>query len=187
MSLLALANETNVELGFLEACVDVPYPAMTSVSSISPNTSANNSLASYKATFTDFYGYDTPCIYKTGPAWPIAQGQFENLVRAARPIYQHDIAPTWLQTLWSIVAFLDSLKVPLKWNTIDPLAYGNAGQAELFCEFIVVISVNPGSLPFEVAKATAEAVYGLISVSSKTCARVEVLRVFILTPGYRLP
>jgi hypothetical protein len=213
--LLALANETDVEFGFLEACVEVSDFAVPVISSISPSTSATSDdsvvsstslppsptstlvsretlttpkiitvvdsehksylLASYKAALTDFYGYETPCVYKTGPAWPVAQGQSQNLVRAARPIHEHGIVSIWLQILWTIVACLDSLKVPLKWNTIDPLAYGNAGQAELFCDFVVVISVNPGSLAFEVAKATAEAVHGIIAATGFPEIQVAII------------
>lgn len=126
-------------------------------------------LASYKAAITDFYGSGSPCIYKTGPAWPVAKDRAPNLVRAARPIYCHGIAPTWVQTVRGVAALLDSLEVPVKWNTIDPLAYANAGEAALFCDFVVVISVNPGSLAFEDAKAAAEAVSSMLGASLDPC------------------
>ena len=170
---LTLAIETDVDFGFLKACVDatdstVTVDASDSAVTIDDNEHMSHLLASYKAAITDFYGSETPCIYKTGTAWPVAKGQSQNLVRAARPIYNHGIAPIWLQTVRRIVALLASLEVPVKWNTIDPLAYANAGQASLFCDFVVVISVNPRSLAFEGAKAAAEAVNGILEVSLET-------------------
>lgn len=121
-------------------------------------------LASYPAAITDFYGCGTPCIYKTGPAWPVAQGpQSQKIRRAARPIYNHNIAPIWLETAWKIVASIESLQVD--WNTVDPLAYANAGQAALICEFVITISVRPHSLGYDAAVAAADAVDGILKVS----------------------
>ncbi|KAI0369419.1 hypothetical protein BV20DRAFT_1020825 [Pilatotrama ljubarskyi] len=111
----------------------------------------------YPYAFTDFFGSGTPCVYKTGPAWPIAVGpESQKIVRAARPIYNHPIAPAWLETAWAIVARLDLLQ--LNWNTVNPLAYANAGEAALICDFVITIGVQPGSLAYAAAVAAARAV-----------------------------
>ena len=122
-------------------------------------------LAKYPAAITNFYGSGTSCVYKTGPAWPVAQGpQSQKIRRAARPIYKHGIAPIWLDTAWSIVAELETLQVD--WNAVDPLAYANAGQAALICEFVITIGVKPRSLAYEAAVAAAEVVDGILEVSN---------------------
>ncbi|KAG8910824.1 hypothetical protein FRC02_006996 [Tulasnella sp. 418] len=111
----------------------------------------------YPYAFTDFFGSGTPCVFKTGPKWPIAVGpESQKIVRAARPIYKHPIAPTWLKTAWTIVARLDSLQV--NWNTVNPLAYANAGEAALICDFVITIGVQPGSLAYAAAVAAANAI-----------------------------
>ena len=79
------------------------------------------------------------------PEWPIARGpNSQKIVRAARPIYGHPIQPTWLKTASAIADLLDLLQV--KWNTINPLAYANAGEAAWICEFVITIAVQPFSL-----------------------------------------
>ena len=125
-------------------------------------------LAKYPAAITDFYGSGMLCVYKTGPAWPVAaQGPHsQKIKRAARPIYDHGIALTWLKTAWDIVALLESLQVD--WNTIDPLAYANKGQAELICDFVISISVNPRSLAYEAAVVAANAVDVILEVSKNS-------------------
>lgn len=111
----------------------------------------------YPNAITDFYGSGTPCVFKTGPEWPVAHGpNSQKIVRAARPIYDHPIQPIWLKTAWAIVALLDSLQV--EWNVVDPLAYANAGDAALICEFVITIAVLPGSLAYAAAVAAADAV-----------------------------
>ena len=111
----------------------------------------------YPHAITDFYGSGTPCIFKTGPEWPVASGPHsQKIIRAARPIYNHPIQPTWLKTAWAIVDSLDSLQV--KWNTVDPLAYANAGDAALICEFVITIAVLPRSLTYHAAVAAANAI-----------------------------
>lgn len=118
----------------------------------------------YPNAITDFYGSGTPCVFKTGPAWPVASGpNSQKIVRAARPIYDHPIQPTWLKMAWAIVDSLDSLQV--KWNAVDPLAYANAGEAALICEFVITIAVLPGSLAYDAAVAAADAVNKILVVS----------------------
>jgi len=124
----------------------------------------NRLTDSYPYAFTDFFGSGTPCVFKTGPAWPIAVGpESQKIVRAARPIYNHPIAPTWLDTAWAIVARLDSLQV--RWNTVNPLAYANAGEATLICDLVITIGVQPCSLAYAAAVAAANAVDEILQVS----------------------
>ena len=115
----------------------------------------------YPNAITDFYGSGTPCVFKTGHAWPVASPNSQKIVRAMRPIYDHLIQLTWLKTVRAIVVSLDSLQV--NWNTVDPLAYANAGEAALICEF--VITVRPGSLAYDAAVAAAVAVNNILVVS----------------------
>ena len=119
----------------------------------------------YPNAYSDFWGCDTPCVFKTGPEWPTNVGpESQKLVRAARPVYDHPIAPTWVKTAWSIVARLDELQV--NWNTINPLAYANAGEAALICEFVITITVKPVSLAFSAAQVAADAINDILNVSS---------------------
>ena len=111
----------------------------------------------YPNAYADFYGCNTPCVYKTGPAWyQRAQG----IVREARPIYRHPIACIWLSVLTRITDALDSLKV--QWTCINPLSYANAGEANLFCPFVISIGVKPESLIYSDAVAAAKAVQSIL-------------------------
>ena len=125
----------------------------------------------YPKAITDFYGSGTPCVFKTGPEWPVAGNNSQKFVRAARPIYDHPIQPTWLKTAGAIADVLDSLQV--KWNALDPLAYANAGEAELICEFVITIAVQPGSLTYDDAVAAAGAVNKILDVSKATTLRIN--------------
>ncbi|KAF9068769.1 hypothetical protein BDP27DRAFT_1392603 [Rhodocollybia butyracea] len=121
-------------------------------------------LSDYPYTFTDFFGSGTPCIFKTGPSWPIAVGpESQKIVRAARPIYSHPIAQIWLETAWAIVARLDELQV--NWNTVNPLAYANAGEAALICDFVITIGVQPRSLAYAAAVAAANAINEILQAT----------------------
>lgn len=111
----------------------------------------------YENAYTDFHGSGTPCIHKTGPAWPKHEGiEEQKLIRAARPINYHRIQPAWGNISWAIVAVLDKLQVD--WNQVNPLAYANAGEAALVCDFIITIGVRPGSLAYDAAVTAANAV-----------------------------
>ncbi|EAU93576.1 hypothetical protein CC1G_02806 [Coprinopsis cinerea okayama7 len=114
-------------------------------------------ISSYPPAITDFYGSGSPCIYKTGPAWPVAKDpRSQKIIRAARPIHNHRIMPVWRSIVWDIVALLDSRRVD--WSTIDPLAYANAGEAALICDFVITIGVKPHSLSYQAAVAAANAI-----------------------------
>lgn len=138
---------------------------------------------SYENAYTDFHGSGTPCIYKTGPAWPKRTGhQAQKLYRAARPIHNHSIRPVWLSIAWSIVAKLDTLQVD--WNAINPLAYADAGEATLICDFVIIIAVKPGSLLYADAVTAANAIDNILqmlvfprskSPSSNPCSIVPEL------------
>ena len=132
----------------------------------------------YPKAITDFYGSGTPCVFKTGPEWPVAGNNSQKIVRAARPIYDHPIQPTWLKTAGAIADVLDSLQV--KWNALDPLAYANAGEAELICEFVITIAVQPGSLTYDDAVAAAGAVNKILDVSNATTLRINKRLIILL-------
>ncbi|KAF6765911.1 hypothetical protein DFP72DRAFT_996777 [Ephemerocybe angulata] len=116
----------------------------------------------YPNAITDFYGTGIPCIFKTGPEWPVARGpDAQKIVRTARPIHNHKIQPIWVETVIKIGVELDMLKV--KWNALDPLAYANAGQSALICDFAVTVSVQPRSLAYDKAVVAAKAVQKILS------------------------
>ena len=118
----------------------------------------------YENAYTNFHGSGTPCIHKTGPAWPKREGiEEQKLVRAARPIHYHSIKPTWGSISWAIAAVLDKLQVD--WNAINPLAYANAGEAALICDFVITIGVRPGSLAYDDAVTAANAVDEILRVA----------------------
>ncbi|KAG8686235.1 hypothetical protein FRC09_014270 [Ceratobasidium sp. 395] len=118
----------------------------------------------YLYAVTDFYGTGTPCIFKTGPEWPIGSGPgYWKVTRAARPIYSHPIQPIWVETAFAVADVLDSFHV--QWSTIDPLAYANAGEAALICEFVIIIGVQPRSLAYDAAVAAADAVVKVLEVA----------------------
>jgi hypothetical protein len=81
----------------------------------------------YPNAYTDFYGSGTPCVYKSGPAWPTRSGnEAYRTIREARPIHGYAIGSTWHSIGKRIYQALDSIDV--KWTSINPLAYADAGQ-----------------------------------------------------------
>lgn len=135
----------------------------------------------YPDALTDFNGSATPCIYRKGPKWPVNPAINTDvgfpphvLVRAARPIYEHPIQPVWLKLLWEILGLLNSMGV--QWSTIDPLAYANEGEAELVCDFVVVVGVKARSLGYDAAVAAAEGI-----------GRIFGVRRILLTPAQVYP
>ena len=171
---MSLPSNVNIDAPFLQPRVSTPYTFANRIASWPPEGSLATPTSTdteddwsrlyeyYPHAAADFYGSGTPCIFKTGPAWPIRSGDWATIVRAARPIYDHPIQPIWLKTVWAIVDALDALQV--NWNTIDPLAYANEGEADLFCDFVIVIAVQPRSLAYGAAVAVADAVNQILIV-----------------------
>lgn len=49
----------------------------------------------YPNAYSDFYGSSTPCVYKSGPDWPVRKGPLaQGIVREPRPVHGHAIQPT---------------------------------------------------------------------------------------------
>ena len=99
----------------------------------------------YVNAYSDFYGSGTPCIFKSGPDWHVRKGpQAQGIEREARPVYGHAIGQAWLSIGKRIYNKLDSIGV--KWTSINPLAYADAGEAKPFCSLIISMGVMPQSL-----------------------------------------
>lgn len=185
---LDLSVKINVDPVFLDACLRVHQQAGILSSPLSPTNTLVSPTATlfyptsliskagvvteemtrltdtFENAYTDFHGSGTPCIHKTGPAWPKREGiEEQKLVRAARPIHYHRIEPVWGSISWAIAAVLDKLQVD--WNTINPLAYANAGEAALICDFVITIGVRPGSLAYDAAVTAANAVDQILRIA----------------------
>ncbi|KAG2073432.1 hypothetical protein BDR04DRAFT_1116331 [Suillus decipiens] len=91
-----------------------------------------------------------------GPLGPEAQ----RINREARPVYRHPIEPTWRSIGKRIYDKLDSIGV--KWTSINPLAYADAGEAKPFCPLTLSIGVKPHSLLYDAAVTAAAAVVGIL-------------------------
>ena len=118
----------------------------------------------YPNAYSDFYPSGTPCIFKSGPDWPIRKGpQAQGIEREARPVYSHTIGPTWRSIAEEIYQYLDSIS--LKWTSINPLAYANAGEAKPFCALILSIGVKPHSLLYDAAVAATIAVKKILGTA----------------------
>ncbi len=116
----------------------------------------------YPNAYNDFYSSGTPCVFKSGPDWYVRKGpQAQGIVREARPVYRHAIGPTWLSIGKRIYDGLDSIGV--KWTSINPLAYADAGEAKPFCSLILSIGVKPHSLLYDAAVAAATAVKKILA------------------------
>ncbi|KAH9030832.1 hypothetical protein EDB83DRAFT_2229632, partial [Lactarius deliciosus] len=89
--------------------------------------SATRLTDKYPYAYSDFYPSRTPCVFKSGPDWPVRKGpmgQAEGVECEARPVYGHAIGPNWLSIGTRIYEYLDSISV--EWTFINPLAYANA-------------------------------------------------------------
>jgi hypothetical protein len=146
--------------GETDATVDT---MATSIEELPPSD-ATRLTDKYPNAYRDFYGSGTPCIFKSGPDWPIPAGpQAEKFVREARPVYRHAIESTWLSIGKRIYQALDSINV--EWTSINPLAYAHAGKSELFCPLILSIGVKPRSLLYDAAVAAATVVKEILAES----------------------
>ncbi|PPR02582.1 hypothetical protein CVT24_002154 [Panaeolus cyanescens] len=93
-------------------------------------------LAKYPPALHDFA--PSVCVYKTGPAWPVEfTSDGKPITHVARPVHGHRIYDDY---------------------SIDPLAYGNEGDAKVFCDFVVKVTVKPRTLSYEAAREAASAV-----------------------------
>ena len=122
----------------------------------------------YLDAYSDFHGGGTPCIYKSGPRWAIDNtgAQPRKFTREARPVYDHPIQPVWLEIGTKISFALDSMAV--KWTSIGPRAYANAGESKLICPFVLRIGVVPHSLPYEDALAATTIVEDIFAEFSSS-------------------
>ena len=120
----------------------------------------------YPAAYKDFYGMPSgaPCIYKSGPAWHERKGpEACRYIREARPVYGHPIAGSWLKIGTDIYKSLDSCGV--KWTSIDPVAFADAGEKMPFCQLLIWIGVKYKTLSFEEAVAAADAIKGILRLA----------------------
>ena len=107
----------------------------------------------YPSAYSDFYDSGTLCVFKSGPDRPVRKGpQAQGIYREVRPVYRHAIEYTWLSIGKRIYHSLDSISV--KWRSINPLAYANAGEAKPFCSLILSIGVKSHSLLYDSAVET---------------------------------
>ncbi|CAL1712109.1 unnamed protein product [Somion occarium] len=154
------AHPLNLDPEFMAACLAIPKPVRNQ-SPFSPTetlvSNATRLTDKYPNAYSDFYGSDTPCVFKSGPDWHVRKGpQTRGIEREARPVYRHPIGPTWLSIGRRIYDYLDSIGV--KWTSINPLAYADAGEAKPFCSLILSIGVKPDSLLYDTAVDAAAAV-----------------------------
>ena len=125
-------------------------------------TKATRLTDKYPNAYSDFYGSGIPCVFKSGPEWRVRKGpQAQGIVREARPVYRHAIGSTWLSIGKRIYHGLDSIGV--KWTSINPFAYSDAGEAKPFCSLILSIGVEPHSLLYDAAVAAATVVKDILA------------------------
>ena len=172
--------ELNLEPRFLDACVDgllspneiLFSPTSLDSFSLSDYTESTDDddatkiplTQTYPNAYSDFHGCGTPCIFKSGPQWPISKGPqtgWKGVVREPRPVYRHAIQPAWVSIGQRIYQELDSFNV--MWTSINPLAYANAGERKPFCPLIICIGVKPNTLPYEKAVAAAAIVKNILA------------------------
>ena len=170
-------NPYHLDEVFYEQCLNIsttstlvsPTSRSRTFSKFNPNKGNTVSSSSrltdrYPAAYKDFFGMPSgaPCIYKSGPAWPEHQGpQAQRCIREARPVYGHPIACSWIKIGADIYRYLDSCSV--KWTSIDPVAFANAGEKTPFCPLLVWIGVKHETLEFDDAVATANGIKDILS------------------------
>ncbi|KIM27485.1 hypothetical protein M408DRAFT_165369 [Serendipita vermifera MAFF 305830] len=118
----------------------------------------------YAAAYKDFFGMPSgaPCIYKSGPAWLEPTGpQAQRFIREARPVYGHPIADSWLKIGTDIYKYLDSRSV--KWTSVDPVGFANAGEKTPFCPLLMWIGVKRKTLVFDDAVTAANGIKDILS------------------------
>ncbi|KAH7882030.1 hypothetical protein F5I97DRAFT_1832632 [Phlebopus sp. FC_14] len=189
-STVFIPEQLNLDPRFIDACLaiqthdDNPSPLSTTETLVSPTAFSFGNLSlsgdinkmagddvvlkptslieKYPNAYSDFYGSGTPCVYKSGPEWPVRKGpQAQGIVREPRPVHGHAIQPTWVSIGTQIGDELESVGV--MWTSINPLAYANAGEAKPFCPLIICVGVNPGSLTYDTAVAAAAVVKNILT------------------------
>ncbi|KAH9011873.1 hypothetical protein EDB85DRAFT_1839396, partial [Lactarius pseudohatsudake] len=79
----------------------------------------------YPYAYSDFYPSYTPCVFKSGPDWPVCKGLLGQGVKCeAHLVYGHTIGHNWLSIGTHIYKYLNSTSVERTF--IDPLTYANA-------------------------------------------------------------
>ncbi|KAI0801514.1 hypothetical protein C8Q74DRAFT_1401040 [Fomes fomentarius] len=138
----------------------------------------------YPNAWSDFYPSRTPCIYKSGPDWPVRKGpQAQGFEREVRPVYGHAIEPNCRSIGKRIYQFLDSRS--LTWTSINPLAYANAGDANPFCSLIIYIGVKPHSLLYDDAVAAAAVVKEILAEAGFPDIEVAFVESIVTPPLVR--
>ena len=157
--------QLNLDPRFIDACLAIqkheekPYPLSTTETLVSK---AARLTEKYPNAYSDFYGSGTPCVYKSGPDWPVRKGPLaQGIVREPRPVYGHAIQPTWVSIGARICDELES--VGIMWTSVNPLAYANAGEPKPFCPLIICVGVNPGSLLYDAAVSAAAVVKNILT------------------------
>ncbi|PWW76389.1 hypothetical protein C7212DRAFT_357331 [Tuber magnatum] len=126
-------------------------------------THSTHLINPYPAVYKDFFGMPSMarCIYKSGAAWPERNGpEGQPYIREARPVYGHPIANNWLAIGTEIYKALDTLGV--KWTSIDPVAFANAGEKISFCPLLMWIGVKHETLTYEAAVTAANTVKDIL-------------------------
>jgi hypothetical protein len=152
-----LVSPTSFSFGKLSLSGDIENMAGDDVVS-----KATRFTEKYPNAYSDLYGSGTPCVYKSGPDWPVRKGPLaQGIVREPRPVHGHAIQPTWVSIGTRICDELES--VGIMWTSVNPLAYANAGEPRPFCPLIICVGVNPGSLLYEAAVAGAAVVKNILT------------------------
>ncbi|KAF9218311.1 hypothetical protein BS17DRAFT_804850 [Gyrodon lividus] len=88
----------------------------------------------------------------------------QRYIREARPVYGHPTAGSWVKIGTNIYQFLGSRSV--KWTSIDPVTFTNAGEKTPFFSLLMWIGVKHKTLGFDDAVAAANAIKGILSTAS---------------------
>ncbi|KAF9783224.1 hypothetical protein BJ322DRAFT_1110106 [Thelephora terrestris] len=164
-----IPEQLNLDPRFIDACLAIRWQDENPFPFLLKNKAGDNVVPratrlteKYPYAYSDFYGSGTPCVYKSGPDWPIRKGPMaQGIVREPRPVHGHAIQPTWVSIGTRICDELES--VGIMWTSINPLAYANDGEPKPFCPLIICVGVNPGSLLYEDAVAAAAVVKNILT------------------------
>ena len=130
----------------------------------------------YPQAFTDFFGCSMPCIFKLGTEWPSREGsgpESQPYDREPRPVYLPHKVADWRSAGQDIWQHLNTLGT--QWTFITPLACANAGEAEPFCPFVVIIGVKAHTLTFDVAVAIANFAKKVLHAAGFVAAEVAIV------------